>query len=131
MVIKILHSTWLYIFGFPACCYEPEADVWIRGIKKGANPFVIIVTYSLRRWSGNTLKQISGKEIHAQTRELSAILFPFRGKSFPDRLLKGNKSVKLNMSFYSISAFISYCLFSFSRCKDTQLIAFTKKYFAN
>jgi hypothetical protein len=44
---------------------------------------------------------------------------------FPDRLLKGNKSVKLNMSL-SISTFYVIIILSISRCKDTQIIPFHK-----
>lgn len=44
---------------------------------------------------------------------------------FPDRLLKGNKSVKLNMSL-SISTFYVIIILSISRCKDTQYFLFHK-----
>ena len=40
---------------------------------------------------------------------------------FPDRLLKGNKSVKLNMSL-SISTFYVIIILSFLRCKDTHYL---------
>lgn len=42
-------------------------------------------------------------------RKLSAILFPFRGISFPDIYRKGNKSVKLNMCFLNNAVHPKQC----------------------
>ena len=42
-------------------------------------------------------------------RKLSAILFPFRGISFPDIYRKGNKSVKLNMYFLNNAVHTKLC----------------------
>ena len=96
--------------------YVQDASVISKGHKERRKSFYLPLILSVGVW--NTLKQISGKRF-TPTRELSAFLFPFLGKSFPDVYTKetrASSSICLCITIFYIAL-----LFFVQQGKDTQL----------